>query len=46
MASCRDARLLWVEGGGHSFEIKGRKRPADEVGADLAPIVVEAMRAG
>ena len=45
VASCRDARLLWVEGGGHSFEIKGRKRPADEIGAGIAPIMVEAMRA-
>ena len=46
VASCRDARLLWVEGGGHSFEIKGRERPADEIGAGIAPIMVEAMRAG
>lgn len=41
VASCRDARIAWVEGGGHSFEVKGRKRPADEVGASLAPLVAE-----
>ena len=45
VASCRDATLRWIEGGGHSFEVKGRKRPADEVGAELAPLVAEWMRA-
>lgn len=44
VASCRDARLEWVEGGGHSFEIKGRKRPADEAGESLAPLVAGWMR--
>ncbi|MEU1970165.1 alpha/beta family hydrolase [Microbacterium sp. NPDC019599] len=44
VASCRDASLVWIEGGGHSFEVKGRKRPADEIGAELAPIVVDWMR--
>ncbi|WP_243074579.1 alpha/beta family hydrolase [Microbacterium sp. SS28] len=44
VASCRDATLTWIDGGGHSFEVKGRKRPADEIGAELAPIVVEWMR--
>lgn len=44
VASCRDATLHWVDGGGHSFEVKGRKRPADEVGAGLAPLVVAWMR--
>lgn len=39
--SCQDARIAWFEGGGHSFEVKGRKRPADEVGASIAPAVVE-----
>lgn len=43
--SCRDADLHWVEGGGHSFEVKGRKRPADEIGADIAPLAAEWMRA-
>lgn len=41
VASCRRARIEWIEGGGHSFEVKGRKRPADEVGASLAPIVAD-----
>jgi len=41
VASCQDARIAWVEGGGHSFEVKGRKRSADEVGASVVPLVVE-----
>lgn len=45
VSSCRDASIVWVEGGGHSFEVKGRKRPAAEVGADLAPLVAEFLRA-
>lgn len=44
VASCQDAETVWIDGGGHSFEIKGRKRPADEVGAGIAPLVVEWMR--
>jgi predicted alpha/beta-hydrolase family hydrolase len=44
VASCQDAEILWIDGGGHSFEIKGRKRPADEVGAELAPAVAHWMR--
>ncbi|MGB4135762.1 MAG: alpha/beta family hydrolase [Microbacterium sp.] len=39
VASCRDARVAWIDGGGHSFEVKGRKRPASEIGASLAPVV-------
>jgi len=42
--SCQDASIVWIEGGGHSFEVKGRKRPADEVGAGLAPLVTDWMR--
>ena len=45
VASCRDATLQWIEGGGHSFEVKGRKRPAEEIGSELAPLVAEWMRA-
>lgn len=41
VATCRDARVLWVEGGGHTFEVKGRTRPAEEIGASLAPLVAE-----
>lgn len=43
VASCQDAETAWIDGGGHSFEVKGRKRPADEVGAGIAPVVVEWM---
>lgn len=31
-----NAVLQWVEGGDHSFAVKGTKLPADEVGASLA----------
>ncbi|MFE6734269.1 alpha/beta family hydrolase [Microbacterium sp. NPDC057650] len=41
VASCQDARIEWVDGGGHSFEVKGRKRPASEIGAALVPLVTE-----
>ncbi len=41
VASCQDARVEWIEGGGHTFEVKGRKRPASEIGASLAPIVAQ-----
>lgn len=45
VATCQDATIAWIDGGGHSFEVKGRKRPADEVGADLAPLVASFLRA-
>lgn len=45
VATCRDASIAWIEGGGHSFDVKGRKRPADEIGVSLAPLVTEWMRA-
>ena len=45
VASCADARIAWVEGGGHSFEVAGRKRPPEQVGAELAPRVAEFLRA-
>lgn len=41
VGTCQDARIVWVDGGGHSFEVKGRRRPAQEIGASLAPIVAE-----
>lgn len=44
VASCRAATLVWIEGGGHSFEVKGRTRPPAQVGAELAPTVVDWMR--
>jgi predicted alpha/beta-hydrolase family hydrolase len=45
VASCRVAAIAWIDGGGHSFEVKGRKRPADEVAEGLAPLVADWMRA-
>ena len=45
VATCSDATVQWIEGGGHSFEVKGGKRPADEVGAGLAPLVARFLRA-
>lgn len=44
VASCRDATLAWIDGGGHSFEVKGRARPPAQVGAELVPTVVEWLR--
>lgn len=41
VATCRDARVVWIDGGGHTFEVKGRKRPASEIGASLAPFVAQ-----
>ena len=41
VSTCQDARVAWVDGGGHSFEVKGRRRPPDEVGASLAALVAE-----
>ncbi|GAA3628188.1 hypothetical protein GCM10022200_08360 [Microbacterium awajiense] len=38
---CVDAELRWVEGGGHSFEVAGRRRPAAQIAADLVPTIVE-----
>lgn len=43
VATCRDAEIAWLDGG-HSFEVKGRKRAADEIGSGLAPLVAEWMR--
>jgi predicted alpha/beta-hydrolase family hydrolase len=39
VATCRDARVEWIEDGNHSFEVRGRKRPAEVIGAELAPIL-------
>ncbi|WP_424448753.1 alpha/beta family hydrolase [Microbacterium arborescens] len=40
VASCPDAELIWVDGGRHSFEVAGRRRDADEIGAGIAGLVV------
>ncbi|MEV8266149.1 alpha/beta family hydrolase [Microbacterium sp. NPDC076911] len=45
VASCQNARLDWVTGGGHSFEVKGNKRPADEIAAGLVAVIEPWMRA-
>lgn len=44
VAACPDAHIAWIEGGGHSFEVKGRARGAEEIGADLAPLVAAFVR--
>ena len=41
VATCRDARVHWIEGANHSFEVKGARRPAEEIGAGLAGVVGE-----
>lgn len=41
VAGCRDVRVAWVDGGGHSFEVRGNKRSASELGAVAAPFVAE-----
>jgi hypothetical protein len=38
------ATLVPVEGGGHSFEVRGRKADPRETGASLAPIVASFIR--
>ena len=32
------ARLHAIEGGNHSFAVRGRRRPADEIGSDLGAV--------
>lgn len=44
IASCQNARVHWVAGGNHSFEVKGARRPAQEIGAGLAGAVGEFVR--
>ena len=44
VASCRQAEIAWIDGGGHSFEVKGHKRAPADVGTDLAPLVVAWLR--
>ncbi|GAT72598.1 hydrolase of the alpha/beta-hydrolase fold-containing protein [Microbacterium sp. HM58-2] len=41
VATCQDATVVWIEGGGHTFEVKGRKRPASEAGSSLVTFVSE-----
>lgn len=44
VATCQDARVEWIEGAGHTFEVKGLKRPPSEIGASLAPLVAAFVR--
>ncbi len=44
VASCLDATVLWTEGGGHSFEVAGRRREADAVGAEVAASALPWLR--
>ncbi|GAA2035480.1 alpha/beta hydrolase [Agromyces tropicus] len=39
------AVLDWIDGANHSFEVKGAKRPAAEIGAGLAPRTAEFVAA-
>lgn len=36
VTTCRDAEVLWIEGGGHSFEVAGARRAPADVAAGLA----------
>lgn len=44
VATCQDARVEWIDGAGHTFEVKGRKRPAADIGAAIAPLVADFIR--
>ena len=41
LATCQRAHVEWIAEGGHSFEVKGRRRAPEVVGASLAPLVDE-----
>lgn len=41
VAHCQLAEVVWIEGGGHSFDVAGTKRPAYEIGASLAGPVAD-----
>lgn len=45
VASCRDAALTWIEGGGHGYEVARRCRPAVLTGAEIAGVVLPWLRA-
>ncbi|MBN9175995.1 MAG: dienelactone hydrolase family protein [Microbacterium sp.] len=44
VAASPDAEIVWIPGGGHSFEVKGRRAAPGEVGAALAPTVAAWLR--
>lgn len=39
VGTCQDASVVWIEGGAHTFEVKGRRRPASEIGSSLVTFV-------
>jgi len=39
VATCRDAQVAWIDGGGHSFERKGVRQTASEAGASVVGVV-------
>jgi predicted alpha/beta-hydrolase family hydrolase len=45
VASCQDATIAWIEGGGHSFEVKGRKRPPTRSARPRAARGADCLRA-
>ncbi|MFI8593476.1 alpha/beta family hydrolase [Microbacterium sp. NPDC078428] len=45
VAGCPAGHLHELPGAGHSFEVKGARRPADEIGASLAPVLTDFVRA-
>lgn len=44
VATCQDAEIVWISGGGHSFEVKGHKAATDEIGARTAASVLPFLR--
>jgi len=44
LTTCQDATTVWVDGAAHSFEVKGRRLPADQIGAGLAASVAPWLR--
>jgi predicted alpha/beta-hydrolase family hydrolase len=44
LAKLPTATVDWIEGGGHSFEVKGNKRTPDVIGASLASSVAAVIR--
>lgn len=45
VATCRDARVEWIAAANHSFEVKGKRQSAQEIGARLAEPVGAFTRA-
>lgn len=41
VATCQDATVAWIDGGGHTFEVKGHRRPASDIGSSLVTFVTD-----